>query len=188
MWIRKFVATSLLAVAATGLTAVTAHGEPAVVSAFSGPTVTGTEHGMSFTTGASADGAGIAAQIAGGRFDVSEDGSKVTITAEDGTVVESMPTVIASTERIVRFSTEVSEDGTTITMHPSASQPVQGVSTAQDVGLVGATAGMVVGFFAGAVAGCMVGLVGLIVGCVPMIFVGAIAGAIIGAAAGFIAL
>ncbi|GAB0105950.1 hypothetical protein JMUB6875_49320 [Nocardia sp. JMUB6875] len=186
MWIRKFVATSLLAVAATTMTAVTAHGEAA--SAFSGPTMTGTEHGMSFTTGASADGAGIAAQIAGGRFDVSEDGSKITITADDGTVVESMPTVIASTERIVRFSTEVSEDGTTITMHPSASQPVQGVSTAQDIGLVGATAGMVVGFFAGAVAGCMVGLVGLIVGCVPMIFVGAIAGAIIGAAAGFVAL
>ncbi|MEC3958376.1 hypothetical protein VMT65_35455 [Nocardia sp. CDC153] len=189
MWIRKFVATSLLAIAATGLASATAHGETAVAApVFSGPTMTGTEKGITYTTGAAADGVGIAAQVVGAHFDVAADGSKVDVTAEDGTVVESLPTVVATTEKIVRLSADVSEDGTTITMRPTSVEPVTSISTAKDIGLVGATAGMVIGFFAGAVAGCAIGLAGLVVGCVPMIFVGAMAGAVIGAVAGFVAL
>ncbi|WP_067812937.1 hypothetical protein [Nocardia inohanensis] len=189
MWIRKFVATSLLAVAATGLASATAHGEPAVAApVFSGPTMTGTEHGMDFTTGASADGTGITAQLVGGRFEVTPDGTTVNVTSADGTLVESMPTVYAGPQHIVRLTTEVSADGSTLTMHPTAVEKTASVTDAQDIGLVGGTAGMVVGFFAGAVAGCMIGLAGLIVGCVPMIFVGAIAGAILGAIAGAVVL
>ncbi|NNH71748.1 hypothetical protein HLB23_18090 [Nocardia uniformis] len=150
--------------------------------------MTGTENGLTYTTGASADGVGITAQVVGGYFNVAADGSKVDVMADDGTVVESMPTVFSDTQRIVRLNADVSADGSTITLRPGASEPVNSVSAAQDIGLVGATAGMVVGFFAGAVAGCMIGLAGLIVGCVPMLFVGAITGAVIGAAAGFVVL
>ncbi|MFI6867742.1 hypothetical protein [Nocardia sp. NPDC050406] len=185
MWIRKLVATSLLAIAATGISTATAHGETAVAQ-FSGPTVTASDQGMTITTGASADGTGVTAQLVGGKFEVTPDGSTINITSADGSNVQSVPTTIANTERIVRLSAQVSEDGSTITMHPTAEERVATVTEAQDIGLIGGTAGMVVGFFAGAVAGCMVGLAGLIVGCVPMIFVGAMAGAIIGAVAGAI--
>ncbi|WP_306356850.1 MULTISPECIES: hypothetical protein [unclassified Nocardia] len=189
VWIRKLVATSLLAIAATGVSAATSHGETAVAApTFGGPTMTATDQGMTVTAGASEDGTGITAHLVGGRFDVSPDGNTITITNNDGSAVQNVPTVFANTDRIVRLSTEVSADGSTITMHPTSEQRVVSVTEAQEIGLVGSVAGMVVGFFAGAVAGCMIGLAGLIVGCVPMIFIGAIAGTIVGAVAGALVL
>ncbi|MFI9506082.1 hypothetical protein [Nocardia sp. NPDC052566] len=187
----KLVATSLLAIAATGLAAATAHGESAVLtppSATAPGTVSGSSGGVGYATGVSDDGQGVTTRLTNGRFDVAPDGSAVTISAADGTMLERLPTVYAAAGRAVHLKTEVSADGSTLTMRPGDQLTVTEGQPAQEIGVIGAGAGIIVGVAAGGIVGCALGLIFFIIGCIPGIFVMAAVGAVIGGVLGFIVI
>ncbi|WP_225730774.1 MULTISPECIES: hypothetical protein [unclassified Nocardia] len=183
MRIRKFVTTSLLAIAATSISATVAHADPAV------PVQSGTEHGVGYTTTMTEDNQGVTTHLTNGRFDLTPDGNVISITADDGTLVERWPTAFQAPGYLIRVSADVSPDGSTMTVHPTErivtpTDPAQ--PPLKDVGLIGGVAGVIVGAPIGVVLGCAVGLVFLIVGCIPGIFIGGVIGGAVGGLIGVV--
>ncbi|WP_067542417.1 hypothetical protein [Nocardia crassostreae] len=191
MRIRKFVATTLLTIAAIGIAAVTVHAEP-VPAAPAPPAIgmySGSENGIEYSTSVSADGRAVTTHLVNGRFDREHDGKVISVTAADGTLVERWPMLYETAGYAVRLETEVSPDGSTLTVYPSNDvlTPSDGQQL-RDIGFIGAAAGLIVGVPIGVVLGCAVGLIFLIIGCLPGIFVGGVIGGGIGLVLGAIVI
>lgn len=193
MQFRKFAAMSMLTIAATIVTAATAHGE-----AEQPLTVGGQDHGLTYTSTLAEDHQGVVTHLSAGKFELSDDQSKVSVQAPDGTVVEEIPTDYTLGGYPVQLRAEVSEDATTLTVWPTDSRgPISeseynsGVreiaqqAQLKDIGVIGCIAGGAVGAGLFGVVGTVIGLIALIVGAIPGLFIGLVAGAVIGCVVGF---
>ncbi|GAB4583268.1 hypothetical protein [Nocardia sp. IFM 10818] len=181
MRIRKFVATSLMTIAATGIAAITVHAEPVAQPGWSG-----SEHGINYSTVVSEDGKAVVTRLENGRFDQEFDGKVVTVSAADGSLVERWPMVYQAGGYAMRLNSEVSPDGSTLTVYPTDQVLTPEGQQLQDVGLIGAIAGGIVGIPIGVALGCAVGLVFLLIGCIPGIFIGGVIGGIVGGGIGLV--
>jgi hypothetical protein len=162
MKLKKFMATAVLAVAATGVTAVTASGQAGVASDIA---VDGTDGQVAYTTTLAADHTRATVTLASGKFSLGPD--TVTVTANDGTVVGTIPTALhVPTGQTFTIAPALDPTGTALTLTP-VSAPVPGLHQVDGVPItVGATIGCVVGmligiwfFLVGALIGCMAGAV-----------------------------
>ncbi|MTL12133.1 hypothetical protein GL307_11085 [Nocardia seriolae] len=170
---------SMLTIAATVVTAATAHGEAERPLG-----VGGQDHGLAYTSTLSDDHQGVVTHLSAGKFEMSADESLVTVSAPDGTVVEQIPTDYELGGYPVRLRAEVGEDGSTLTVWPTDSRgPVSettyndGVreiaqTQLKDIGVIGCIAGGAVGAGLFGVVGTVIGLVaGAVIGCVVGFFV-----------------
>lgn len=199
MRIKKFVATSILAIAATGIAAAVADAEPAVSP------LSGTDQGVGYTTSLADNQQGVTTRLTGGSFSVS-DGQLVVKNA-DGVVIEHAPLAYQVAGRSVSLVPQVSADSSTLTLGtPEWNTPVDNATFdkgmrdvvmpqvranlpgEKQVGLLGASAGAIIGVAIGAAVGFAVGLPFLVFGAIPGMFIGGAVGAAIGAVVGAVVL
>ncbi|MBF6065489.1 hypothetical protein IU500_32345 [Nocardia terpenica] len=201
MRIKKFVATSILAIAATGIAAAVADAEPAAPAS----PLSGTDQGVGYTTSLADNQQGVTTRLTGGSFSVSD--GQLVVKNSDGVVIEHAPLAYQVAGRSVSLEPQVSADGGTLTLGtPDWNTPVDNATFdkgmrdvvmpqvranlpgEQQVGLLGASAGAIIGVAVGAAVGFAVGLPFLVFGAIPGMFIGGAVGAAIGAVVGAVVL
>ncbi|MGK8522762.1 hypothetical protein ACRS6B_14895 [Nocardia asteroides] len=171
MKFRKLVATTLLTIAATGVTAATAYGQAAI----DGPAVNGTESGVAYTASVAPDRSSAAVTLASGTFAHTPEG--IAVLGPDGAVVTAVPTTLQLMfGQQVAVAPEIDPTGTTLTLTPIGSAVAE-PGAPQFIGDAGSTLG---GVAIGCAVGALIGLVFFVVG----VFPGCVVGGLIGAAAG----
>ncbi|TLF74866.1 hypothetical protein [Nocardia cyriacigeorgica] len=180
-----FAATTVVAVAALGISAGTAHSKP--------PTVTeelraqGVEQGIDYTTTSDPSGRTITTKVEDGTFEVVEGeadkADRAVLKSEDGAVVAEIPLAYEISGAKVSVAHEIADDGRelTLTTKPSAKEigemrPISSMSR-----LVAELEKNVVGVVAGAVIG---GLIGAVIGMGFFTLLTGPIGAVVGALAG----
>ncbi|MGW4366343.1 hypothetical protein ACWEKT_11920 [Nocardia takedensis] len=161
MTVKKFAATALLAVAATGVTAGVAAAQPVPSSEFA---VRGVDRGVSYVAAPTADGRGITATVESGRFLLAADSRSVTLTDAAGAVVATVPLGLQAAGTTIALTPGIDADGRTLTLRPQAEagQTAQAIDEAADTlarkqynagvgAVIGAGIGAVIGFFLGGV-------------------------------------
>ncbi|MBF6209965.1 hypothetical protein IU433_03585 [Nocardia puris] len=177
---KKFAATAVLAIAATGVAAGTAYAGPGVPPAAEQQATLaaqGTDQGVNYTATLADAGRSIVTTVTGGAFSLDADSTAVTLTNAAGEVVTRIPlgAVDAATGAPVEFGAAIADEGRSLTLTPKA-----GAIATQDISsqqwffaeLQRASLGAAVG----AVIGGLIGLFGFVVGVIP----GAALGAVIG--------
>ncbi|WP_067544002.1 hypothetical protein [Nocardia crassostreae] len=172
MFIRKLLATAVIAIAATGISMATAHGE----AQLAGP--------VGFTAALAADHSSAVITLDSGTFVLAPDG--VQVIAANGAVVDVIPTTLRMETGQTFAVTPTLTSDTSLTLTPVGG-PAPEATSAQDLPFVYTVHSDGGAIVAGAVIGCLIGivigiwffLVGAIVGCA----VGAAIGAFIGAVA-----
>ncbi|MGK8487798.1 hypothetical protein [Nocardia asiatica] len=179
MFMKKLVATTLFAIAATGIATATAHGE----GTLAGLTMNGVDGPISYTTSLAPDHRTATVDLASGRFEVTP--AAVNVLADDGAIVGAIPTTLRmETGQNFALTPALDPSGKSLTLSPAAGVPnPAAVNTPPEVeGLLHDA--LLVGVFVGAAIGCAIGvligiwffLVGAVIGCA----VGAAIGATIG--------
>ncbi|WP_433602945.1 hypothetical protein ACQPXH_15005 [Nocardia sp. CA-135953] len=172
MKIKKLVATTVLTVAATGITAATAYGSPEVSSE---TVLNGVDRGVQYTAAVATDRSDATITLAAGKFVLTPDAG-ITVLAPDGSVVATVPTTLQTVAgQQVQVTPEVDATATTLTLTPvNAPQS----APLQFIGDAGTTvAGVLIGCAVGALIGLLFFFVGFLPGCVIGGIIGGIAGA-----------
>jgi len=169
MEIKKYAATALLAVAATGIGTSTAYAQsPAATAAISG-----VDHGVAYTTSWTADHSSMTTTLRSGRFVLTPEANSVAVVAANGTVLAQLPIAFQQAGKQIRLTPQVSRAGSTLTL---------GSRTAVDQQLTDIDAGSTLaGVAIGCVVGGLIGLFFLILPAIPGCIIGAVVGGIIGA-------
>lgn len=172
MKIKKMVATTVLTIAATGITAATAYGSPEVPSE---TVLNGVDHGIEYTAAVATDRSDATITLASGRFVLTPDAG-ISVLAPDGSVVATVPTTLQTVAgQQVQVTPEVDAAATTLTLtpvHAPASAPLQ---------FIGDAGTTVAGVLIGCAVGALIGLLFFIAGFVPGCIIGGIIGGIAGA-------
>ncbi|WP_054813022.1 hypothetical protein [Nocardia arizonensis] len=158
---KKFAATALLAVGATGITAGVAAAQPVSNTEFG---VRGVDHGIAYVAAPSADGRGITTSVDAGRFVLAADGRSVSLTDAAGGVVATVPLALRAVNQTIALAPRIDAEGRTLTLTPQAdaAQTATAIDEAADTlarkqynagigALIGAGIGAVIGFFLGGV-------------------------------------
>ncbi|MET7771033.1 hypothetical protein [Nocardia sp. NPDC005366] len=170
MKIRKLVAATVLTVAATGVTAATAYGSPAITD----PVIAGNDRGVEYTAAVAPDHSTATMTLASGRFVVTPEAG-ISVVAPDGTVVATVPTTLNTVAgQQVRVAPEVDAAATTLTLTPVGGAPAR----AEFIGDAGTT---VAGVLIGCAVGALIGVLFFVAGFVPGCLVGGLIGGVIGA-------
>ncbi|WP_039798363.1 hypothetical protein [Nocardia araoensis] len=173
MKFRKLVATTLLTIAATGVTAATAYGQAEVYE----PTSGGVDDVVASSVTVAPDRSSATITLDSGTFAVTPD--MITVLAPDGEVVATVPTTLRSAlGQEVAVYPEMDADATTLTLTPvGAAIPEPGAP--QFVGDAGsALGGVLIGCAIGAVVGLIFLIIGVFPGCVLGGLIGGVAGAV----------
>ncbi|RDI50943.1 hypothetical protein [Nocardia mexicana] len=178
MRIAKFAATAVLSAAALGITGVTANGQGAVA----GPSFSGADQGVAYTTTLAEDRSAVSTTLAAGRFEMAPGADAVAVFAPNGAPVATVPLVYEAAGQVKRVAAELDGSATTLTVRPEnaadISAPTPQTEALKNIGSPGQIAG-------GAALGCVIGIVigiwffgvGAILGCI----VGGLIGGAIGA-------
>ncbi|MBF6167226.1 hypothetical protein IU486_21085 [Streptomyces gardneri] len=171
MKFRNLVATTLLTIAATGVTAATAFGQAEI----DGAAVSENHSGVAYTASVAPDRSSAAVTLASGTFARTPDG--IAVLGPDGAVVTTVPTTLQSMfGQQVGVAPHIDAAGTTLTLTPVGTAiPEPGAP--RFIGDAAATLG---GVAIGCAVGALIGLVFFVVG----VFPGCVVGGLIGAAAG----
>ncbi|MET9028500.1 hypothetical protein ABZW96_23175 [Nocardia sp. NPDC004168] len=171
MKFRKLVATTLLTIAATGVTAATAYGQAEIYDPALGDDV------VASSVVVAPDRSSATLTLASGTFAVTPD--VITVLAPDGEMVATVPTTLRSAMgQQVAVAPEINADATTLTLTPvGAAIPEPGAP--QFVGDAGsALGGVLIGCAIGAVVGLIFLIIGVFPGCVLGGLIGGVAGAV----------
>ncbi|WP_280494001.1 hypothetical protein [Nocardia asiatica] len=182
---KKFAATALLAVAATGVTAGTAYADPtppaAQDQAAAAPAVTGTDQGVGYALQLADAGKSVVTSVTGGAFSVDTANQSVTLRNSAGETVTSIPLTATAKGQEVRIAAAVADEGRQLTLTPQVEPTANAPVAAEFIGaqewffaelqraalgalvggLIGAAIGIVffgVGILPGAVLGALIGL------------------------------
>ncbi|KAA8877296.1 hypothetical protein F3087_44790 [Nocardia colli] len=197
MKMQQLAATAFIAIAATGITAGTAYAEPTEATT----ALSRVEHGVGYTSELSQDHQGVSTTLTSGRFEISRDGTAVSVTAPDGVELARLPMAIQASGQQIHLAPQIGSDGTTLTLR-SADAPgaavsdvqefrhsvkeiqqadkVQAIADAHDVVLLGCVPGAIVGGAIGAVIGALVGALLFVVGAIVTIPLAVLVGAALG--------
>lgn len=182
---KKFAATALLAVAATGVAAGTSYAAPvppaAQDQAAAAPTVTGTDQGVGYALQLSDAGKSVVTSVTGGAFSVDTDNRSVTLKNAGGETVTTIPLTATAKGQEVHIAAAVADEGRQLTLTPQVAPTANAPVAAEFIGaqewffaelqraslgalvggLIGAAVGIVffgVGILPGAVLGALIGL------------------------------
>ncbi|MBB5914343.1 uncharacterized protein YcfJ [Nocardia transvalensis] len=163
----KITATVFMAIAATGITAATAHGESATVNeqpaaVTAGDATSGVDHGVNYRTTVSTIDRAITTTVENGRFEVAQNGT-VALRAEDGSTLMEVPQTYELGGRSIAIAQQIAADGHALTMTPqptaediSELKNVSAIDNLRDQVVkngVGVVLGVIVGGFVGALLG-----------------------------------
>ncbi|MGW0181117.1 hypothetical protein [Nocardia sp. NPDC003345] len=176
-----FAATTLLAVAAVGISAATVHAEPAAPA----PELQseGIDQGVAYETSVDQKTQTITTEVRDGLFELTPDGAKAVLKAVSGVVVAEVPLKYDVSGSEMEVAHEISADGTTLELTPTVSaknigemRPVSSMARLTDE-LNKNVAGVAVGAVVGGLLGALVGLgfLSIITGPIGLV-VGAVAG------------
>ncbi|MEW1739553.1 hypothetical protein AB0346_26750 [Nocardia beijingensis] len=182
---KKFAATALLAVAATGVAAGTSYAAPvpptAQDQAAAAPTVTGTDQGVGYALQLADAGKSVVTSVTGGAFSVDTDNRSVTLKNAGGETVTTIPLTATAKGQEVHIAAAVADEGRQLTLTPQVAPTANAPVAAEFIGaqewffaelqraslgalvggLIGAAVGIVffgVGILPGAVLGALIGL------------------------------
>ncbi|MGW4716542.1 hypothetical protein [Nocardia sp. NPDC004260] len=171
MKFRKLVATTLLTIATTGVTAATAYGQAEIYD----PALA--DDAVASSVVVAPDRSSATLTLASGTFAVTPE--VITVLAPNGDVVATVPTTLRSAMgQQVAVAPEINADATTLTLTPvGAAIPEPGAP--QFVGDAGsALGGVLIGCAIGAVVGLIFLIIGVFPGCVLGGLIGGVAGAL----------
>ncbi|MEU4315562.1 hypothetical protein [Nocardia sp. NPDC024068] len=179
-----FAATTLLAVAAVGISAATVNAEPAAPAA-PAPEIKseGVDQGVAYETSVDQKTQTITTAVRDGLFELTPDGAKAVLKAVSGAVVAEVPLKYDVSGSEVEVAHEISADGSTLELTPTVTaenigemRPVSSMARLTDE-LNKNVAGVAVGAVVGGLLGALVGLgfLSIITGPIGLV-VGAVAG------------
>ncbi|MGK8506193.1 hypothetical protein [Nocardia asiatica] len=163
MRVRRFAATALLAVGATGIAAGAAHAQPATPAQVS---VHGVEQGLGFTSAPAADGTGVVTTLDAGTFALTADAGAVEMRNGAGQVIATLPLAFHASGATHGLAPAITDGGRTLTVTPvnapaATERLTQFVAEDETLArkqhnagvgaLIGAGIGAVIGFFLGGV-------------------------------------
>ncbi|MFE3444440.1 hypothetical protein ACFXNW_15535 [Nocardia sp. NPDC059180] len=185
-----FAATAVVAVAAIGISAGTAHSKPQTVT--EELRTQGVEQGIDYTTTADRSGRKITTKVEDGKFEVvadeKSDTERAVLKSDKGDVVAEIPLAYEISGSRVTVAHEIADNGRelTLTTKPSAKEigemrPISSMSrlvAELEKNVVGVVAGAVIGGLIGAVIG--MGFFTLLTGPIGAVVGGLAGGAIMG--------
>ncbi|MFD6161021.1 hypothetical protein ACFWF7_42745 [Nocardia sp. NPDC060256] len=183
---KKFAATALLAIAATGVSAGTAYAAPvpappAVQDQAAAPTVKGQDQGISYDLQLADAGKSVVTNVTGGAFSLAADKQSVTLTNAAGETVTTIPLTQTAKGEQVAIAAAIADDAKQLTLTPQVAPTANAPVAAEFIGaqdwffaelqrsslgalvggLIGAAVGILffgVGILPGAVLGAIIGL------------------------------
>ncbi|MFG3616521.1 hypothetical protein [Nocardia sp. NPDC047654] len=179
MKFEKITAAVFLAVSASGITAATAHAEPAVTERPTAEvTTSGVDHGIDYQITVSPLDRVVTATVENGKFELAQNGA-VVLESGDGAVVTEVPQRFAVDGRSIAAAQHIGADGRTLTLTPAA----EDVAQLKDISSYDRLKEQINKNLPGVVTGAIVG--GLLGACVILIWgvsipVGALIGATVG--------
>ncbi|MFI6869023.1 hypothetical protein [Nocardia sp. NPDC050406] len=179
-----FAATTVLAIAAVGISAGTVAAEPAAVDRQNASS--GVDRGVGYRTVLADLDRTVTTSVDGGRFEMTADGARVLVRSEGGEVIAEVPLTFDISGQRLELVEQIDDHGEKLTLTPRM--------TAEEIGELRAIGsmdrliaeidrnivGVVVGGILGGIIGAAVGLLMLSVITGPIgLIVGAIAGGMI---------
>ncbi|MBF6436882.1 hypothetical protein [Nocardia cyriacigeorgica] len=181
----RFAVTTVLAVAALGISAGTVHAEPAKAS--EELRAEGAEHGIEYTTTTDRSGRTITTKVEDGTFElvegVEDKADRAVLKSDSGEVVAEIPLAYEIAGARMSVAHEIADHGRelTLTTKPSAKEIGEMREISSMSRLVAELEKNVVGVVAGAVIG---GLIGAVIGMGFFTLLTGPIGAVVGALAG----
>lgn len=183
---KKFAATALLAIAATGVSAGTVHAAPAPApgqeQGAAVPEVTGSDQGVDYTLALAEAGRSVVTTVTGGAFSLASDKKSVVLTNAAGAEVTSIPLTVEAAGKPVEIAAEIDADSGRLTLTPQvgpiAGAPAQAEFIGAQQWFMNELQRASLGALVGGLIGAAIGLVFFGVGVIP----GAVLGAVIGLA------
>ncbi|MFE7745867.1 hypothetical protein [Nocardia sp. NPDC057455] len=181
MKFEKITAAVFLAVSALGITAATAHAEPAVTERqTAGVTTSGVDHGIDYQITVSPLDRVVTATVENGEFELAQNGA-VVLESDDGAVVTEVPRRFAVDGRSIAAAPHIAADGRTLTLTPAPT--AEDIAHLKDISSYDRLKEQINKNLPGVVTGAIVG--GLLGACVILIWgvsipVGALIGATVG--------
>ncbi|MFI6041196.1 DUF6861 domain-containing protein [Nocardia sp. NPDC051321] len=187
-------ATALLSIGAVATVTGSAYAQPMQIEHNqvqpAGDVLQGEDHGVGIATGLAPDANSVVSELNGGTFALSGDGKAVTATADDGTVLDTMPLAYQAGGHTFDLTPQIDETGRKLTLTPVGSPTMDQaqrsdlqlhfVDYASDLARHQYNAG--VGALIGGGVGALIGMPFFGVGMIP----GAIVGALVGAGIGWV--
>lgn len=122
MKFEKMTAVVFLATSAVGITAATAHAQPAVTeqpaAVTAGDTTSGVDHGINYRITISPVDSVIVTTVENGRFETAQNGA-VVLEAGDGTAVSEVPQWYSVDGHAIAIAQHIGANGHTLTLKPT---------------------------------------------------------------------
>ncbi|MET9024818.1 hypothetical protein ABZW96_04265 [Nocardia sp. NPDC004168] len=179
MKFEKITAAVFLAVSAVGITAATAHAEPAITEQpTAGYTTSGVDHGIPYEITVSPVDGVVTTTVENGRFEIAQNGA-VVLESGDGAAVTEVPQQYDVDGHSIAIAQHIGADGRTLTSTPTAEDTAQ----LKDISSYDRLKEQINKNLPGVVAGAIVG--GLLGACVILVWgvsipIGALIGGTIG--------
>ncbi|MEV6252151.1 hypothetical protein AB0L97_02680 [Nocardia sp. NPDC051911] len=179
MKFEKITAAVFLAVSAVGITAATAHAEPAITEQpTAGYTTSGVDHGIPYEITVSPVDGVVTITVENGRFEIAQNGA-VVLESGDGAAVTEVPQQYDVDGHSIAIAQHIGADGRTLTSTPTAEDTAQ----LKDISSYDRLKEQINKNLPGVVAGAIVG--GLLGACVILVWgvsipIGALIGGTIG--------
>ncbi|MFD8243884.1 hypothetical protein [Nocardia sp. NPDC059691] len=179
MKFEKITAAVFLAVSAVGITAATAHAEPAITEQpTAGYTTSGVDQGIPYRITVSPVDGVVTTTVENGRFEIAQNGA-VVLESGDGAALTEVPQQYAVDGHSIAIAQRIGADGRTLTSTPTAEDTAQ----LKDISSYDRLKEQINKNLPGVVAGAIVG--GLLGACVILVWgvsipIGALIGGTIG--------
>ncbi|WP_024801910.1 hypothetical protein [Nocardia sp. BMG51109] len=120
----KITATVFMAIAATGITAATAHGESAAVTeqpaaVTAGDATSGVDRGINYQTAVSPVDKTVTTTVANGRFELAPSGTAVALKSDTGETMGEVPLQFDVEGVSIAAAQQIGADGHTLTLTPT---------------------------------------------------------------------
>lgn len=166
MKFEKITAAVFMAISAVGITAATAHAEPAVTEQPTAvETTSGADHGINYQITTSPVDRAIIATVENGKFEIAQNGA-VVLESGDGAAVTEMPQQYAVDGRSIAIAQHIGADGRTLTLTPTPT--AEDIAQLQDISSYDRLKEQINKNLPGVVGGGIVG--GILGACMPLIW------------------
>ena len=181
MKFEKITAAVFMAISAVGITAATAHAEPAVTEQpTAGDTTSGVDHGINYQITVSPVDRVIVTTVENGKFEIAQNGA-VVLESGDGAALTEVPQSYAVDGRSIALAQHIGADGRTLTLTPTPT--AEDLAQLKDISSYDRLKEQINKNLPGVVGGAIVG--GFLGACMPLIWgvsipVGALIGGTVG--------
>ncbi|MFE3055553.1 hypothetical protein [Nocardia sp. NPDC059239] len=177
----KITAVVFMAISAVGISAATAHAEPALTEQPTAEdTTSGVDHGINYQITVSPVDKAVVATVENGKFEVAQNGA-VVLESGDGAAVTEVPQSLAVDGRSIAIAQHIGADGRTVTLTPTPT--AEDIAQLKDINSYDRLKEQVNKNLPGIAVGAIVG--GILGAMIPLIWglsipVGALIGATVG--------